>query len=89
VRYKGRFYIGKAHGWREKAALEEVHDSALGGHSERDKRVKSMCYWPKLKQEVHSYVKTCDVCQMNKGEHIHTPGLLQPVPVPIEAWQGA
>jgi hypothetical protein len=32
------FYIGKAHGWREKATLEEVHDSALEGHSERDKR---------------------------------------------------
>jgi transposase InsO family protein len=32
------------------------------------------------------YVRTCPICQMTKPQHIHTPGLLQPLPIPQEAW---
>jgi hypothetical protein len=29
-RYKGKLYIGKSNGWRDKI-LQELHDSAVGG----------------------------------------------------------
>jgi hypothetical protein len=41
-----------------------------------------------MKRDVHEYVKTCGLCQMNKGEQVPTPGLLQPIPIPDGAWQG-
>jgi hypothetical protein len=69
--------------------MKELHDSSVGGHSGglvTYNRLKSMFYWPGMKQKVHDYVKTCDVFQMSKGEHVPTPGLLQPLPIPEEAW---
>ena len=32
------------------------------------------------------YVQTCDVCQRNKIENIPYPRLLQPLPLPRQAW---
>jgi hypothetical protein len=43
--------------------------------------------WPKLKQSVHRFVAECTVCQQAKPEHVKSPGLLQPLPVPTEPWE--
>ena len=32
------------------------------------------------------YVQECTVCQQAKVEHVKTPGLLQPLPVPSAPW---
>jgi len=32
-------------------------------------------------------VRQCDTCQMNKGEHVASPGLLEPIPIPNGAWE--
>lgn len=69
--------------------IRELHDSNLGGHSgitATYQRVKRSFYWPNLKQDIHKFILSCEVCQMNKPEHVHTPGLLQPLPIPDEAW---
>lgn len=87
-RVAGRICVGNQGSWREKL-FKEVHDSSMGGHSgvlATYKRLKSMFFWPGLKESVHQYVSSCEICQMNKGEHIHTPGLLQPLPIPEGAW---
>ena len=39
-----------------------------------------------MKQEVISYVQSCDICQRNKSEHVSYPRLLQPIPVSKQAW---
>jgi hypothetical protein len=31
-------------------------------------------------------VQQYDICQLSKGEHILTPRLLEPLPIPEEAW---
>lgn len=31
-------------------------------------------------------MQSCETCQQAKGEHGRTPGLLQPLPVPLQAW---
>jgi hypothetical protein len=35
---------------------------------------------------VHSYVQSCAVCQQAKPDRSKYPGLLQPLPVPSQAW---
>ncbi|KAJ4807007.1 polyprotein [Rhynchospora pubera] len=88
LRYKSRICVGNAHNWRNKV-LQEMHDSNLGGHAGilgTYQRLKNLFYWPKMKEDVHNYVQQCNVCQMTKGEHVLSPGLLQPLPIPSEAW---
>ncbi|KAJ4756090.1 polyprotein [Rhynchospora pubera] len=90
IRYKGRIYVGNMKEWRKKL-VEEVHSTSIGGHSGvlgTYQRIKKMFYWPGMKETVKEFVKTCERCQLNKGEHVAGPGLLQPVPIPEGAWQG-
>ncbi|KAJ4807690.1 polyprotein [Rhynchospora pubera] len=88
IRYKGRICVGKAEGWRDRL-LHELHNSGLGGHSGilvTYKKVKSLFYWPSMKQHIMDHIRQCDICQITKPEHVATPGLLQPLPIPPEAW---
>lgn len=88
VRYKGIICVGSNGDWRN-SILKEMHDSALGGHSgitATYQRIKRSIYWAKLKEDVHRFIRTCDNCQLNKSENWPTPGLLQPLPIPNEAW---
>ncbi|KAJ1699965.1 hypothetical protein LUZ63_008477 [Rhynchospora breviuscula] len=88
IRYKGRICVGEGDGWR-KRLLKELHNTTVGGHSGilvTYQRLKSMFHWPHMKEDVHKFVSECEVCQLNKGEHVKTPGLLQPLPIPDEAW---
>ena len=66
-----------------------MHDSAIGGHSGQKgclHRIQALFHWPGLKRDVIQYVRSCDVCQRNKHENVPYPGLLQPIPVPQQAW---
>ena len=45
--------------------LKWMHDSPQGGHSGIEatlQRIKTLFYWPRLKQSVASYIKQCQVC---------------------------
>lgn len=88
VRYKGMICMGTQGDWRQQI-LRELHDSALGGHSgvtATYQRAKRNFYWPSMKENVHQFVQHCPNCQLNKAEHTASPGLLQPLPIPVEAW---
>jgi transposase InsO family protein len=39
-----------------------------------------------MKEDVIAYVQSCVNCQMSKPEHTPSPGLLQPLPVPVSPW---
>jgi transposase InsO family protein len=49
-------------------------------------RPRQIFYWPKMKDDVITYVHSCTNCQMNKSEPTHTLGLLQPLPVHATPW---
>ena len=69
--------------------LQALHSSAIGGHSgihATYHRIKSLFAWPHLKETVTAFVQSCDICQKAKSEHVKLPGLLQPLPVPSQAW---
>ncbi|KAJ4757727.1 polyprotein [Rhynchospora pubera] len=88
LRFKGRICIGNNGTWRQQV-LQSLHDTSIGGHSGINAtyhKVKKLFFWPQLKQSVHDYVIACHTCQINKGEHVPYPGLLQPLPIPPTAW---
>ena len=69
--------------------IQALHNSGAGGHSGRQatiKRIEQFFYWTSLKSDVITTVSECLVCQQNKGEHVPTPSLLQPLPVPFKPW---
>lgn len=69
--------------------LLSLHSSGIGGHSGIQttyKRIKHLFMWPKMKKDVTEYVQTCSICQQAKTKHCKTPGTLQPLPVPLQAW---
>lgn len=46
-----------------------------------------MFAWKGLKQTVVDFVQQCAICQHAKHLNSHSPGLLQPLPVPAGAWR--
>ena len=65
--------------------LSLFHSFGLGDHSgvhATYQRILSILYWKGLWKSVKEFVRNCDVCQQNKTEHVASPGLLQPLPIP-------
>jgi transposase InsO family protein/uncharacterized protein YjiS (DUF1127 family) len=68
----------------------EYHDVPLAGHVGIHKtleRLKRQWFWPKMKNDVEDYVRSCTACQQNKPSHQKPMGLLQPLPIPERRWQ--
>jgi hypothetical protein len=40
-----------------------------------------------MKKQIVQHVQECEICQMNKGEHVASPGLLEPIPILEGAWE--
>ena len=40
-----------------------------------------------MKQDITKYVTECDTCGRVKADHMHTPGYLQPLPIPVWKWE--
>jgi Integrase zinc binding domain/RNase H-like domain found in reverse transcriptase len=89
LRKKGRIYISSNAQWRNKM-VQILHDYSVRGHSSilgTYQGIKKYFFWPKMKEHVIQHVQQCDVCQMNKGEHVPNPGLLEPIPIPEGVWE--
>lgn len=64
--------------------LAESHETAIAGHVGVEKTVESIqrvYYWPKIREDVESYVQSCVVCQQNKASDQKPVDLLQPLPI--------
>ncbi|CAL9221332.1 unnamed protein product [Arabidopsis halleri] len=69
--------------------LQWLHCSGSGGHSGRDvtcQRVKGLFWWKGMAKDIHTYIRSCSVCQRCKYETVASPGLLQPLPIPETIW---
>lgn len=72
-----------------KKILQSLHKSPLRGHSGVQNtylRVKQLFHWPKLKIDAREFVLSCDTCKKCKYENVTYPRLLQPLPIPNQAW---
>lgn len=88
IRYNGKIWIGANAGLQNKL-IQAFHASALGGHSGMQatyQRLNKLFAWTGLKAAVQDVVKQCVVCQQAKHEHCRVPGLLQPLPIPKQAY---
>ena len=88
IKYNDRIWLGN-HQEAKQAIMLALHTSGIGGHSgitATYNKVKSLFAWLQLKNDVINYISRCTVCQQAKSEHIRTPGLLQPLPIPEKAW---
>lgn len=66
-----------------------MHDSSVGEHSgvtATFQRVAGVFWWAGLREQVLQYVTACHICQLSKHKNVHSPGLLQPFPIPEQAW---
>ncbi|GMG20105.1 unnamed protein product [Ambrosiozyma monospora] len=69
--------------------LHQCHDLPCAGHFGVEKTFELLSrtvYWPKLKNTVKKYVKTCDTCQRMKSSTSHKNGLFNPLEVPVGRW---
>jgi len=89
IRFKGRLWVGN-NTVAQQHILIALHDSRLRGHSGISatyNRVKQLFAWPGLKQSIEEFVKQCQIYQQAKTERIKSPGLLEPLPIPSQAWE--
>jgi hypothetical protein len=89
VHYKQRIWVGADSALQLKL-ITDFHESATDGHSGVPvtyRRLKQYFAWKGMKAVVHDFVQSCVICQMAKPDRSKYPSLLQPLPVPDEAWQ--
>uniref|UniRef100_A0A0A9AHV8 Integrase zinc-binding domain-containing protein n=1 Tax=Arundo donax TaxID=35708 RepID=A0A0A9AHV8_ARUDO len=70
--------------------MQALYDSATGGHSSFPvtfRCIHQLFIWPGMKSDIKKFVQECPTCQQAKPERVRYPGLLQPLPVPTQAWQ--
>jgi hypothetical protein len=66
--------------------LAEIHGSTHEGFFKTMNQLKTLFYWPKMKERVKTFIRECEVCQRHKVETTMPSGLLQPLPVPTKVW---
>ena len=83
LNYKWKLLVGSANDIR-KQLITSIHDSRVQGHSsERGSfhRLQSIFYWKGMRKDVIQYVRSCDICQRFKFEHVAYPGLFHNLPI--------
>jgi hypothetical protein len=67
----------------------EAHYSRVAGHFGVEKTVAMLqkhFYWPKLRQEVNKYIRSCTACAIAKPT-TKKQGLYTPLPTPDRPWE--
>lgn len=88
IKYKNRIWLG-SHKEAHQAILLALHSSGIGGHSGVTapyNKIKALFAWPNMKEDIKQYIADCQICSQAKPEHCKLPDLLQPLPVPTQAW---
>lgn len=86
--YKQRMYFPQWTEFRRKL-LELTHSNLQGGHSSYEKILQKAMrhfYWLRLKKDVKTFIRECDVCQRMKVKNTRHNGLLQPLLISSKPW---
>ncbi|TYJ98068.1 uncharacterized protein E5676_scaffold369G00220 [Cucumis melo var. makuwa] len=68
--------------WKD--ILKECHNSLWAGHPSMNSTlalIHDKYCWPRMQDDIEAYVKTCLICQQDKGEQPLPTRLLEPLPV--------
>jgi hypothetical protein len=88
IRFKGTIWLGN-HKEAHQDVILALHDSGIGGHSgvkATYHKIRNLFAWPGMRKDIEQYVADCAICKKAKAEHCKLPGLLQPLPIPDQAW---
>jgi len=61
----------------------------LAGHFGQSKTLSLVCkdfFWPKLREFVVDYVRSCNICARNKTKRHRPYGFLKQLPIPLQPW---
>lgn len=77
--FRGRRVI-EGNGELRRQAFKELRCNSIGGILDRStlKKVMDCSHSPTIRQNVGKWIRECAVCQKHKGEHVKSPGLLDP-----------
>nr|GEU73013.1 zinc finger, CCHC-type [Tanacetum cinerariifolium] len=82
--YQLEYKPGKANvGDLRREILKECHDLKWAGHPRITRTlalVEGSYYWPRMRDNVETFVRACLICQQNKIEQKNSGGLLEPLP---------
>jgi hypothetical protein len=70
--------------------IREVHGRITTAHPGRGKTrklVTSLYWWPGIIGDIDVYVANCLECRPAKSPRDKTPGLLHPIPPPLQSWR--
>jgi hypothetical protein len=70
--------------WKERI-MQELHDDPTGAHLGQDKtynKVRLRYYWPKMKEEIQEFIRSCGDCQSAKVPRIKPAGMMSFIEVP-------
>ncbi|GKD20862.1 putative nucleotidyltransferase, ribonuclease H [Tanacetum coccineum] len=79
-----------AFGKNRGAILKRCHGSKRAGHPWITRTlalVEGTYYWPRMGDDVETFVRMCLICQQNKIEQNKSGGLLEPLPMPKGPWE--
>nr|GEW88438.1 hypothetical protein [Tanacetum cinerariifolium] len=84
-----RLYVPK---WGDlrRAIMKECYNSKWTGHPRITKTlalVEGTYYWPRMGDDVKTFVRTCLICQQDKIEQKKSGGFLEPLPSPKGPWE--
>nr|KYP36817.1 Transposon Ty3-I Gag-Pol polyprotein [Cajanus cajan] len=88
IYYGARLFIPAISELRQ-SLIAEFHASPTAGHSGLKPTVARLAasfYWPGLYTDTKLFIKQCTICQQNKYMPKRKPGLLQPLPIPLQVW---
>nr|GFA18597.1 hypothetical protein CTI12_AA187700 [Tanacetum cinerariifolium] len=70
--------------------LKECHDLKWPGHPGIKRTlalIEGTYYWPRIEDDVETFVRTCLIFQQDKIEQKKSGGLLEPLPMPKGPWE--
>ncbi|WVZ23465.1 hypothetical protein V8G54_002009 [Vigna mungo] len=70
--------------------LHEYHSTPIVGHpgvARTFGKLAANFFWDKMREDIHSFVTQCVICQQTKIPAQKPAGLLQPIPPPSKCWE--
>lgn len=89
IKFNWRIWLG-SNKLLQSQIIQALHDSPVGGHSgipATFQKIKPLFYWPGMRADIQSYVRSCSICAQAKPDRSKYPGLLSPLPVPRASWE--
>ena len=88
LRLDGRIYVPDTNDLRLRV-VQYFHDHIIAGHQGMNRTLEIIrrdYTWPKIREFVRTYVKSCTTCARAKYPRRRPYGLLKPLPVPTRPW---